>query len=259
MVKGPSEFSFAWRVKLVLRFTLLSFHHPGWLVAFARRGRTGLLRRIVSDSLDFVRKRPIPANIQAMCLAQSVSPLSELGAMQDYLYLIVRMTAPKVVVETGVFRGISTTFILAALKDNGAGHLYSLDLPGASYRTDSGAMDESSIGKFTKTGYLVPEELKNRWTLIEGDVRVTLPRILAEAGQIDLFLHDSEHTYEMMTWEFALAYSHLRKGGLLLSDDISWNAAFADFTKSHPFGWSLTLAGRLGIAQLPADPPTDTS
>ncbi len=34
-----------------------------------------------------------------------------------------------------------------------------------------------------------------------------------------------------MTWEYNQAWAYLRKGGLLLSDDVTWNSSFSDFSK----------------------------
>lgn len=53
--------------------------------------------------------------------------------------------------------------------------------------------------------------------------------LLAEIGKVDIFLHDSEHTYDNMMFEYATAWDYLPKGGLLLSHDISWNNAGRDF------------------------------
>ena len=44
-------------------------------------------------------------------------------------YLLIRVTHPEVVIETGVAFGISTAFVLQALRENGSGGLHSVDLP----------------------------------------------------------------------------------------------------------------------------------
>jgi cephalosporin hydroxylase len=43
-----------------------------------------------------------------------------------------------------------------------------------------------------------------------------------------LFFHDSDHSYENMTFEFAWAWDHL-KVDFLVSDDVSGNSAFSEF------------------------------
>ena len=45
-----------------------------------------------------------------------------------FLYFIVRMADPEIMVETGVARGVSSWTILNAMHRNGKGKLYSIDL-----------------------------------------------------------------------------------------------------------------------------------
>ena len=51
---------------------------------------------------------------------------------------------------------------------------------------------------------------------------------------IDMFLHDSSHSYQHMLWEFRQFWPRLRDGGLLVSHDVQMNAAFPEFvTKTY--------------------------
>jgi hypothetical protein len=138
------------------------------------------------------------------------------------IYVICRLTQPEIVIETGVCAGFSSVFILYALKKNNAGHLYSIDLPNQPGQ-------EISNGK--PVGWLVPEELKERWELILGASNEKLFPLLTKLGKIDIFYHDSEHSYNNMWFEFNSAWESLKSGGLLLSDDITENKAFADFCR----------------------------
>ena len=79
---------------------------------------------------------------------------------------------------------------------------------------------------------MVPEDLRANWTLLLGDSKILLPRLLAQLGEVDIFIHDSSHTYEHMKFEFELSYPYIRSGGLLLSDDANFNAAFEECVKS---------------------------
>jgi len=83
----------------------------------------------------------------------------------------------------------------------------------------------------TDVGWLVRRELRPRWRLSLGSTRENLPALLEELGQVDVFIHDSEHSYENMTFEYEAAWPHIKVGGYLLSDDVKWNSAFRDFTK----------------------------
>ncbi len=151
------------------------------------------------------------------------------------LYILVRMLKPKIIVETGVGPGGSTSFLLNALEKNGQGILYSLDLPGydAIFYPKIGKHYDVHVPNGLTTGWLVPQRLLKRWTLILGDTKTELPKLLANLPVIDVFIHDSLHTYEHMMFEYSTAWPHLAIGGLLLSDDVDkyWSLAFTDFCK----------------------------
>jgi predicted O-methyltransferase YrrM len=140
------------------------------------------------------------------------------------LYLICRVIRPSTVVETGVNYGMSSAFILQALNVNGHGKLHSIDLPQFP--------NEDFIGA------LVPNDLKSRWQLHRGVSRRLLPSLLVDR-KIDLFVHDSLHTYWNMRREFELAWQHLRPGGVLISDDVGNNQAFDELRQWHPQFWKV--------------------
>jgi predicted O-methyltransferase YrrM len=136
-------------------------------------------------------------------------------------YLLCRHVRPRRIVETGVAYGVTSTYILQALADNGCGELNSIDLPPL-------ARDAESY-----VGYFVPQELRDRWKLHLGPAKRLLPGVLRYAGTIDLFVHDSLHTYSHMKWEFETVLRSLRPGGVIISDDIEGNRAFEEITR-HP-------------------------
>lgn len=121
-------------------------------------------------------------------------------------------------VETGVAYGYTSAAALGAMAENGQGRLISIDLPGI--RRD-GVPDE-------EIGSAVPGELRGRWTLRLGPARRLLEPCLRELGEIDVFLHDSDHTHASQLWEYRTAWPFVRRGGLLMSDDVQ-NTAFLDF------------------------------
>ena len=88
-----------------------------------------------------------------------------------------------------------------------------------------------------QVGFLVPPELRGRWALTLGNVRTELIPLLERIGSVDLFCHDSDHTYIHMMWEYASVWPYLSSHGLLVSDDIGWNTAFWDFATAvdRPF------------------------
>lgn len=141
-----------------------------------------------------------------------------------FIYFILRCMKPDVVVESGVSHGASSWNILNALHKNNKGMLYSVDLP------DKDGIRLYNVENFRKEiGWVVPDALRSRWHLELGDAKQLLPALLQRLGSIDVFFHDSDHSYEFMKFEYQTAYPHLKKGGLLLSDDVHLHAAFEEF------------------------------
>ncbi len=138
------------------------------------------------------------------------------------LYVLCRLTEPQTIVETGVERGFSAAFILSALQKNGKGKLYSIDLPN---------QPGQELEKGKPTGWIVPEDLRQRWQLILGASQVELPRLLAGLKKIDIFYHDSDHSYANMAFELSQAIAYMSPRGILVADDIQENTAFPDFSK----------------------------
>jgi hypothetical protein len=152
------------------------------------------------------------------------------------LYALVRKLRTRVVVETGVCNGFSTAFLLLALQRNGIGELHSIDLPemvGADYEPGTfwEGKQGAAIPPGKEPGWMIPTGLRGRWRLAIGSSQEELPPLLARLGEIDLFVHDSEHSYECMDFEFRAAWPALRDGGALVADDWNWNDAFAELAR----------------------------
>lgn len=134
-------------------------------------------------------------------------------------YALVRALQPATVVETGVANGVSSFFLLLALEKNGRGQLHSIEVGDTAY-----------LPPGCPVGWVVPESLRKRWCLHLGDSAKLLPALLAQLGTIDIFVHDSLHTYEHMTFELECAFPFVRRGGFLVVDDALWNKSFDDFS-----------------------------
>lgn len=224
------------RLRRRLKYSSFSIDYEGFI-------RT--LTDSTDEKLDFFQHELESKTGFYKCLKERISRFGymssdSLGLLRQshLLYLIVRILKPTSVLETGVAGGMSSSFILEALKDNGKGRLYSIDLPKRKDHKsskDAFPLEGKCMGllpKGTDTGWLIPEELKTRWTLLLGKTSQHLPRLLKKLEQIDIFLHDSEHTYSNMLWEYQTAWPFIRNGGLLLSDDIDFNDAFSEFYQS---------------------------
>jgi len=141
------------------------------------------------------------------------------------LYLLIRLIQPNNIVETGVSSGASSAYILRALHDNKKGKLYSIDLPPGNLPINH------------ESGWIVPNNLRNRWSLHIGDAKILLEPLLAEIGELDCFIHDSLHTYEHMLWEYRTVWPYLKTNGLFLSHDIGASEAFFDFMNEKGIAW----------------------
>ena len=140
-------------------------------------------------------------------------------------FAATRVLRPETIVETGCATGWTSALFLSALHLNGGGHLYSVDLP----PRDGHLSMNWTLPEGLEPGFLVPEGIRDRWTLIIGNARRELPRLLDRIERVEAFYHDSDHTYEHMMWEYTTVWPHLTAGGLVISDDIGWNTAAWDF------------------------------
>ena len=143
---------------------------------------------------------------------------------------IVLLSRPGTVVETGVAMGFTTAVILAALDRNQCGHLHSIDMP------------PMQVDARSFIGQVVPNDLRDRWSLHVGPSRVLLPGLAREVAPIDVFVHDADHTYAGQYEEFNEVWPHMAQGGSLISDDVA-NEAFLDFAAR--VGVRPYLVGRL--------------
>ena len=220
---------------------------PRLALAYLQAGDDGVARtrqaRFVADVLGVRRSETLrlardlaesgfPDDVRARRATDYVGEV----ATGPLLYLICRLLGPERVVETGVASGTSSAYILKAMEANARGTLDSIDLPNyeevlTQTRPDVYRAACSIVSPGREVGWAIPPGLKGRWSLHIGPSSELLPKVLEAAGPIDLFLHDSEHTYETMIFEYRTAWPHLRTGGVLLSDDVGWNAAFPDFAR----------------------------
>jgi len=134
-----------------------------------------------------------------------------------FLYILCKIIKPEKVVETGVAYGLSSMYILQALFENKKGVLYSIDSIFSPWESKE------------MIGSAIPKYLRHNWNFILGSSSEKLEEILSSLNSVDIFFHDSMHTYKNMIFEFDTAWSYIAKNGFLLSDDISSNNAFYDF------------------------------
>jgi predicted O-methyltransferase YrrM len=153
------------------------------------------------------------------------------------LYALTRIRRPKLVVETGVANGVSTMFLLSALRRNGVGRLLSFDVD-------------------PTAGSLVRPEDRGSWRFAvvpHRGGREFFVRELEREGPIDCFIHDSDHSFPHQWFEFRTAFPRVIPGGLFASDDADWSFAYLDFCAQHGMTPDVLIASMklFGVAEVP--------
>lgn len=166
-------------------------------------------------------------------------------ALAQLCYVICRAFRPSRVLETGVCYGVTTAFILKALNENGVGELHSIDLPPLGRK----------VGDYI--GLMVPKELRFRWRLHRGATKAVLPKLLSEIAPVNLFVHDSLHSYRNMSRELRTVNPSLSRPAVVISDDIEGNPAFDEWAgQAKPHYWAALRAEKkesmLGVAVIGA-------
>jgi len=128
----------------------------------------------------------------------------------DLLETLVLHMSPEVVLESGVANGASTRRILSALSQNHvSGKLISCDIDD---RVATAELMANPMFEFVKVG-------------AKRDFSALVERLV----KIDLFYHDSDHSYDHQLFEYKTVWEKLPQGGILISDDVNWSNAFLDF------------------------------
>ena len=136
---------------------------------------------------------------------------------KEFLYVLIRIAKPRIRVR--LFFRRSTT---------------SIDLPAtATIIGSTDGMKETELPPDCIPGWSIPDYLRDRPNLILGDSKEILQELVAQYSPIDIFIHDSLHTYAHMYFEYKTAWPNLSDGGFLLSDDVHWNHAFHEFCRGQ--------------------------
>jgi predicted O-methyltransferase YrrM len=116
-------------------------------------------------------------------------------------YAFVRATKPRIVVETGVDKGLGSCVLVAGLRRNAQeGH------PGYYYGTDINP----------RAGYLLSGVYQEHGRILYGDSLASLRQL---TGPVDLFINDSDHSAEYEEQEYDVIQHKLAPGALVLGDN----------------------------------------
>ena len=192
--------------------------------------------KIQAEIVDQLYRSPVLDELRKHVVKTAEgTPFVGVGTAGYDIYVLLRLLKPETTIETGVEAGVSSSFLLQALADNNKGKLYSVD-----YRVNEGEHVENIhlgiipvevIPPDKETGFVIPASLRNRWVFKPGKSSYVLPGLLKELGKIQVFMHDSDHSYENMMFELTAIWDYLTDGGLILTHDTDSNSAFRDFAK----------------------------
>jgi predicted O-methyltransferase YrrM len=111
-------------------------------------------------------------------------------------YALIRIYKPNVIVETGTDKGIGSLVIQKAIEKNGNGVLYTLDKD----RHSGSMFDESDLKKIK---FLIGDSLES----------------IKSIKDVDLFIHDSDHSAEHERNEYLAVSPKLTQNALVISDN----------------------------------------
>lgn len=126
-------------------------------------------------------------------------------------YAFVRATKPKIVVETGVDKGLGACVLTAALMKNSeegyTGYYYGTDIN-------------------PKAGYLLSEPYRKFGRILYGDSVESLQKI---PERIDIFINDSDHSAEYERREYETVQGKLAPAAIILGDNAHTNDKLLSF------------------------------
>jgi Methyltransferase domain len=199
----------------------LNLDQLGWFVSAVTGAEIGQVRgwmRELDEDTEFLGQ---------LTRRLSSNPRRRICAKEPHLarrsgwYALVRAAQPDHVVETGTHLGLGSCVIAAALLKNGHGRLTTIDID-------------------PEAGHLIT----GVWASVIDHRTGSSVDQLALVRDVDVFLHDSLHTYDYETRELTAVEPNLQPGAIVLSDNAHDSAALSDwaertgrhylFFKEHP-------------------------
>lgn len=191
--------------------------HLAGFVAVALNRPIGEIAGYIEELLnDEALKASVIRRVEALGRDAGLDPTAKFGRRLGW-YAIVRAMKPKVVIETGVEKGLGSVVLCAALlRNRQEGH------HGRYYGTD---IDRAA-------GMLLDEPYREMGEILYGDSIESLEKLDEE---VDLFINDSDHSADYEAREYRVIFPKLSARAVLLAD----NAHVTDelYLFSREVGW----------------------
>ncbi|MFH0733354.1 MAG: class I SAM-dependent methyltransferase [bacterium] len=128
-------------------------------------------------------------------------------------YAFVRILKPKIVIETGVEKGLGSCVLTCALKKNDEegfkGYYYGTDIN-------------------PEAGFLFGGEYKKYGEILYGDSITSLKKLECN---IDLFINDSDHSADYENDEYMTIYKQLSENAIILGDNSHCTTKLLEFSR----------------------------
>jgi len=125
----------------------------------------------------------------------------------------IELASPKLACEVGLAYGVSTLYILDAMKDHGDGRLIGMD-PAQHDHTWQGG----GLHNLRRAG------LTDRYQFHEEASQLVLPRLAAEGKRIQFAFIDGWHTFDHTLVDFFYLDMMMDVGGVMVLDDVGYPA-----------------------------------
>jgi predicted O-methyltransferase YrrM len=148
---------------------------------------------------------------------------SSFGWKGRILFNTVRIMRPQRCLELGTAYGMSSLFILAALK--------------AFVDCGSLATVEGAEAIYSLSSSMLKRQYGEMVSCTLGDIRLMLPELVKSLGKIDFFFHDSSHSREDYINDFSAVVESLAPGAVVIIDDIRWEDSRLSASSRTYEGW----------------------